>query len=58
MIDHLDYLKVLILYILKDIEIIDIKKIILEEVINYEIETANCLEQLYEEIYPEGYYSD
>ena len=56
--DHLDYLKVLILYILKNIEIIDIKKIILEKVINYEIETINYLEQLYEEIYPEGYYSD
>ena len=46
------------MYILKNIEIIDIKKIILEKVIDYEIETINCLEQLYEEIYPEGYYSD
>ena len=43
---------------LKDIAIIDIKKIILEKVIDYEIETTNCLEQLYEEIYPEEYYSD
>lgn len=36
----------------------DIKKIILEEIINYENETTNYLEQLYEEIYPEEYYSD
>ena len=54
----IDNLKVLILYILRDIEIIDIKKIILEKVIDYEIETINWLEQLYEEIYPEGYYTD
>ena len=46
------------MYILKKIEIIDIKKIILEKVIDYETETINYLEQLYEEIYPEGYYSD
>ena len=31
---------------------------ILEKVIDYEIETINWIEQLYQEIYPEGYYSD
>ena len=54
----IDNLKVLILYILRDIEIMDIKRIILEKVIDYEIETINWLEQLYKEIYPERYYSD
>lgn len=31
---------------------------ILEEVINYEIEMINATAQIYEDIYPEGYYSD
>ena len=54
----IDNLKVLILYILRDIEIIDIKRIILEKVLDYEIETINWIAQLYLDNYPDGYYSD
>ena len=54
----IDNLKVLILYILRDIEIIDIKKIILEKVLDYEIKTIKWIAQLYSDNYPDGYYSD
>ena len=54
----IDNLKVLILYILRDIEIIDIKKIILEKVLDYEIETTNWIAQFYLDNYPDGYYLD
>ena len=54
----IDNLKVLILYILRDIKIIDIKKIILEKVLDYEIETINWITQLYLDNHLDGYYSD
>ena len=54
----IDNLKILILYILRDIEIIDIKRIILEKVLDYEIKTINWIELLYLDNYPDGYYSD
>ena len=61
----IDNLKVLILYILRDIEIIDIKKIIWEKLQDYEEEELlNSIKKLciyYEHQYyldSDGYYTD
>lgn len=61
----IDRVKILILYILKDIEIIDIKKLIWEKIFDFEDEELERIENELENIdfdgryyYSNWYYSD